>query len=211
MAAAGLRWGEEGANLLQPDTLAEGDTTGEAFLRAATRLVNEQGYPGASVDAISAALKLTKGSFYHHHETKEDLITACFERTFAVTRSIQRAAALAPGNGWQRLVLACRAFVRFQMSERGPLLYATACDSLPPNLQGKMLQSMGQLNERFATLILDGMGDGSIRVLDPATAAHLVSGMINAAPELSRWAPGATPANAGSLYARPMLEGLLTD
>jgi tetratricopeptide (TPR) repeat protein len=48
------------------------------FLTAATRLINQRGYRGASVDKISQQLNVTKGSFYHHHETKEELIGACF-------------------------------------------------------------------------------------------------------------------------------------
>ena len=44
----------------------EGDTL-DAFLRAATSLVNEQGaYFGASVNRISARLNLIKGAIYHH-------------------------------------------------------------------------------------------------------------------------------------------------
>ena len=42
--------------------LADGAGTSEAFLRAATVLVNEHGYRGASVDKISARLNVTKGS-----------------------------------------------------------------------------------------------------------------------------------------------------
>jgi AcrR family transcriptional regulator len=83
--------------------LSDGDTR-NAYLRAATRLVNEHGYHGASVDRIAAELQLTKGSFYHHHETKEELIAACFERTFAVVRAAQSAALDAPARaaaGWR--------------------------------------------------------------------------------------------------------------
>jgi AcrR family transcriptional regulator len=95
--------------------------TRDAYLRAATRLVNEHGYPGASVDRIAAELQLTKGSFYHHHETKEELVAACFERTFAVMRAAQSAALAAPGSALERLALACRALLHYQMSPQGPL------------------------------------------------------------------------------------------
>ena len=53
----------------------EGDETNqnEAFLRAATVTINERGYRGASVNRIAESLNVTKGSFYHHHEAKDDL------------------------------------------------------------------------------------------------------------------------------------------
>ena len=41
----------------------------EAFLRAATQLINAHGYSGASVERISAELNVTKGAFYHHNKT----------------------------------------------------------------------------------------------------------------------------------------------
>jgi len=90
------------------------DSTSEAFLRAATVLVNEQGYRGASIDRISARLNVTKGSFYHHHDTKHDLIAECFERTFAVMRQALSLAEDGPGSGWSRACAAARALVRFQ-------------------------------------------------------------------------------------------------
>jgi AcrR family transcriptional regulator len=64
----------------------------ETFLLAATRLINSRGYRGASVDKISAELNVTKGSFYHHNDAKDDLVVACFERTFEVMTRVQRLA-----------------------------------------------------------------------------------------------------------------------
>ena len=183
--------------------------TPEAFLRAATRLVNEQGYRGASVDRISAELKLTKGSFYHHHETKEDLISACLDRTFGVIREVQAAAASHDGNGWERLVLTTRSLLRYQLSDDGPLMRVSAWSALPKALRSEKLRTMNRLSERFAGFIVDGMQDGSVRVVDQTVAAQVVNGMINAAAEIENWVPGVTMENAADLYARPMLMGLL--
>jgi AcrR family transcriptional regulator len=182
--------------------------TREAFLRAATRLVNEHGYHGASVDRISAELQLTKGSFYHHHETKEELIAACFERTFAVMRSAQAAALDATGSGLDRLAIACRALLDFQRSPQGPLLRVTAWTGLPTALRTDTRRTMGRLGERFASFVIDGMADGSMRVVDPSIAAQVVSGMINAAAELERWVQGAHAADVFDVYAMPVFTGL---
>ena len=153
-------------------------------------------------------LQLTKGSFYHHHETKEELIAACFERTFAVMRAAQAAALAAPGTGLDRLALACRALLAFQMSPDGPLLRVTAWTGLPDALRSDTRRTMGRLGERFATLVIDGMADGSMRVVDPSIAAQVVSGMINAAAELERWASGTHAGNVFELYAMPVFTGL---
>jgi AcrR family transcriptional regulator len=189
---------------------SDGSATRAAFLRAATRLVNEHGYHGASVDRIAAELQLTKGSFYHHHETKEELLAACFERTFDVVRAAQQAALDAPDSGLDRLALACRSLLAFQMSSHGPLLRVTAWNGLPEAIRRDKQRTMGRLGERFATLVIDGMADGSMRVVDPSVAAQMVNGTINAAAEIERWVRGGAvdAGNVFELFALPLFAGL---
>ena len=189
----------------------DGAATRAAYLRAATRLVNEHGYRGASVDRIAAELRLTKGSFYHHHETKDELILACFERTFAVMRAAQSAARATPGSGLGRLVVACRSLLDYQMSSQGPLLRVTAWTGLPAAIRDDTRRTMGRLGERFAALVVDGMADGSLRIVDPSIAAQVVNGLVNATAELQRWVPGAHAGNAFELYAMPLFRGLQSD
>jgi AcrR family transcriptional regulator len=195
-----------------PDALApdgdESSATRAAYLRAATRLVNEHGVQGASVDRIAAELQLTKGSFYHHHETKEELIAACFERTFVVVRAAQSAALAAPGSGLDRLAIACRALLAYQMSPQGPLLRVTAWTGLPEAMRSDTRRTMGRLGERFAALVVEGMVDGSLRIVDPSVAAQVVNGMVNAAAEVERWVPGTHAGNVFELYAMPLFSGL---
>lgn len=181
----------------------------EAFLRAATELVNQQGYHGASVEKISARLNVTKGSFYHHNETKADLVGDCFERSFEVIRQAQRAGTAAGGDGWTRLTGSVDALVRYQLSDHGPLLRYTALAAVPESLRPQAVVTLDRLSQRFAGMIVDGIADGSIRPADPGIAAQMVNGMISAAADLSRWVADATPDDASDLFARPLFEGLL--
>ena len=209
LAGTGSTWeGTDGERnwRLAPET----GRTSEAFLCAATVLVNEQGYRGASVDKISARLNVTKGSFYHHHDTKHDLITECFERTFSVVRQALRCADGESGTGWHRACAATRALVRFQLTAGGPLLRTSAMSALPDQQhRDQVRETMYRLTERMASLVVDGMMDGSIRPLDSAIAARAIFAAINAAAELHRWLPGATVDNVSHLYARPIFEGVL--
>ena len=208
LAALGLD--AAAAAALQPAGGAAEDHTADAFLRAATMLVNEQGYRGASVDRISARLHVTKGSFYHHNETKHDLISACFARSFAVLGRTLRAAAQAPGTAWQRTSAAAATLVRFQLGPLGPLLRSTATSALPDEPQrAQVRRQLQQLSGLIASLLVDGLEDGSLRPHDPAIAAQLLTSAINAAAEVQRWVPGTHPGNATALYTRPALLGLL--
>ncbi|WP_398497210.1 TetR/AcrR family transcriptional regulator [Variovorax sp.] len=182
----------------------------DAFLRAATALLNEQGYRGASVDKISARLNVTKGSFYHHNDNKLDLISACFERTFEVIRRAFDLAEQTGGSGWQRAGLAARMLVRFQLSAEGPLLRLSSTSALPEAAdRARIHRTLQQRIERMAAMLVDGLVDGSMRPLDAAIAAQLVVGLINGAAELHRWVPDASEASVVELYVRPIFMGLL--
>jgi hypothetical protein len=100
--------------------------------------------------------------------------------------------------------------VRYQVSAEGPLLRATATSALPDRLHRERVRTtMHRLTERMASVVVDGMMDGSIRPLDPAIAAQAAIATINAAAELHRWLPGATVDNVADLYVRPAFEGVL--
>ncbi len=186
--------------------------TADAFLRAATFLVNEQGYRGASVDKISARLNVTKGSFYHHNENKQDLISACFERTLSVVRRALSLAESGSGNGWERACAAARALVRYQLSDEGPLLRSSATSALPDQAHRDSVRTtMARLTEKMGCIMVDGMMDGSIRPLDPAIAALVAIGVINASAELHRWAPSANVETASDMFVRPVFCGLFCD
>lgn len=188
----------------------EGQEWRETFLVAATRLINQRGYRGASVEDISAQLNVTKGSFYHHHEDKDALVVECFERTFAVTRKAQADARGLDADGWTQLSSATAALVAYQLSEHGPLLRASSMGALPIEIRHEMSQGYNRGSERFAAIISDGVAEGSVRAVDPMIAAHMLNSMLNAAASLGTWVPGLDHADAPRLFARPLLTGLFT-
>jgi AcrR family transcriptional regulator len=196
--------------LAEPASAA--DETAEAFLRAATELVNEQGYRGASVDKIAALLNATKGKFYYYNETKIDLVTACFERSFEVQRHFLDGAEQVSGTGADRIAAAATALIQFQLSERGPLLRGSGFSALPDQKQRLLVFSrMERVIERMANLVVDGLVDGSVRPQDPAISAEVLYAAVNAAAELKNWVTGITADNVNRLYTRPSLLGLLCD
>jgi AcrR family transcriptional regulator len=131
LAPAGAVW--DPAPLPRAETAAAPD----AFLLAATRLINQRGYRGASVALISAQLNVTKGSFYHHHSAKDDVVAACFERSFETVGQAQRAALALEGDQWRRLTSAAAALVERQFSAAGPLLRTSALAALPEGIRGR--------------------------------------------------------------------------
>ena len=180
----------------------------ETFLVAATRLINLQGYRGASVEKISAQLNVTKGSFYHHNDAKDDLVVACFDRTYEVMRRAQSLAMKLPGNQWTRLSSAAAGLVDYQLSEQGPLLRTSALSALPGAVRPAMVAQANRVSDRFSAMISDGIAEGSLRAVDPVIAAQMLNATLNAAAELDYWVKGADRTKAAALYARPLLTGV---
>ncbi|MBP9231319.1 MAG: TetR/AcrR family transcriptional regulator, partial [Phenylobacterium sp.] len=163
LAVEGAEWSPAAAPLAEL-AASEGVELGrETFLLAATRLINSRGYKGASVDKISAELNVTKGSFYHHHEAKDDLVVACFDRTFEVMRRVQRLAMSLPGDQWSKLSSAAAALAEYQLSEYGPLLRTSALSALPEAMREEQVAHSNRVSDRFASMISDGIAEGSIR------------------------------------------------
>ncbi len=191
-----------------PAALATEEVSHETFLRAATELINEQGYLGASVAKISARLNVTKGSFYYHNEAKDDLVVACFERTVDIMRAAQRAADQPAETGLDRLCSTSAALVEFQVSGAAPLLRAAALTSAPEAVRAQLIMKFDRVSGYFAAVISDGIADGSIRPVDANICAQMITGMLDAAAELGVWAGGLTPSQAGGAFLQPLFEGM---
>lgn len=199
-----------GPTVGRPRPVHEPILTREQFLRAATRMINAHGFHGASVERISASLNATKGAFYHHNVDKQEMVVACFERSFSVIRMAQIAAS-GEANGRARLANAAAALVRFQLSDQGPLLRIVTLTSLPARDAEALLVTMNRLSERFASFVIDGMIDGSIRPVDPTAASQMLQGMISAAASTPRWAPGISPEDAVDYLLEPLLYGICSE
>lgn len=160
------------------------DAAKESFLMAATRQINAHGYRGASVDRISAALNVTKGAFYHHNEAKDDLVAACFRRSFGIAREAQRRVALMPGTELQRLVVGVAGLIRFQLGPEGPLLRTSVLSSMPQEHQVEIISQSYKVSRQFSAMIADAVADGSARAVDPAVAGALLHAAINVASDM---------------------------
>jgi len=180
----------------------------DAFLQAATELINEQGYHGASVDRISARLKVSKGSFYHHLETKDELIVACFDRTIEILHATIADVEVLASSGLHALALLAATLVHRQLSGEATLLRISATTTLPEALQPRVLMDYNRIAVRIASIFSDGIVDGSIRPLDSYVAAEVFLGMINASDELQYFVRDLTFESAIDCYVAPLFMGM---
>lgn len=186
-------------------------TLSNQFLKAATELINEQGYAGASVNRISERLNLTKGGFYHYHDNKDEVVKQCFDRSLSTLRKAVNLTETFGGSGWEHLCSIARGLVLYQLSDDGPLLRWSANSALPDaEHRTQVAEDFGRMMERVSGIVVSGMIDGSVRPVDPRLAAFALLSGVMAAAELRRWVRSADAGNACELYARPIMMGLLS-
>jgi AcrR family transcriptional regulator len=79
--ATAARPGRRGAN--GPTRIERSEETRAALLRSASRLICKLGMHGASIDRIAADAGYTKGAFYTHFASKEELFLTMLDEHFA--------------------------------------------------------------------------------------------------------------------------------
>ncbi|WP_294237634.1 TetR/AcrR family transcriptional regulator [uncultured Sphingomonas sp.] len=210
IAAPGSTWAPTILDLDARET--QGTEPGrEAFLLAATRLINQLGYRGASVQRIASELNVTKGSFYHHLDAKEDLVAACYRRSFDTITAAQQLADAAGGSHWSRLSSAIATLLDIQFAERGPLLRTSALSSLSGEVRAQMVERSNRIARRYAGTIMDGVAEGSMRAVDALIAAQALMAIQNAAFDMRKWASTMDRPRAIALYASTILYGMFDD
>lgn len=68
----------------------DGAATRERILEAAQRLLLEYGYGGMSVDQVIGAAGITKGAFFHHFKSKNELAQVVLDRYVEADEAILR-------------------------------------------------------------------------------------------------------------------------
>ncbi len=66
--------------------------TRQRLIQAATDLIRRKGYIATTIDDICEHSKVTKGAFFHHFKTKEDLAEACLKAWDCQTAAMEQAA-----------------------------------------------------------------------------------------------------------------------
>jgi len=185
------------------------DEAYQTFLRAATQMLNDHGYLGASVERIAAKLEMTKGAFYHHIDAKDDLVTICFARSSDIVRGTQRASLQMPASGCDRLASALMSLVQHHLDGEAPLLRA-ATVSLPETIRRQVMLAYDRNAVLFGSMLSDAMADGSARQIDVQIGAHLLNGAVNGIAELPYWLPNPPVGDAAEQFVRPLFDGLLS-
>lgn len=169
------------AEVKRASRLEEAQKTREALVEAAMALFVEEGLTGPSLDAICARAGFTRGAFYVHFESRDDLIAAVVEK--AMGGFID--AIIASGEAGADLATIVRTFASALRSGVFPFTghvrshqVVEAC-LRSPTLHAKYLELLARARDRLAATIQRGQEAGTIRHdVEAVSVAQLLLALV---------------------------------
>lgn len=144
-------------------------------MESAIRLFSSMGYNKASVDDICAEAGISKGAFYHHFKSKQELFLALLDDWLhAIDSAIEASKDLSAPETFMR------------MTEAFPYIFETAGDGLPIFLEFWLQASRDKkiweasiapyrrYHKYFTALIKKGVDEGSFVEVDPELASRMI-------------------------------------
>jgi AcrR family transcriptional regulator len=158
----------------------------DQVLETASRLFNERGLDGASLDQIAAALGATKGALYHYFSDKRELILRCYERSADLDEKMTDLAERSGSTGLERGMIGLHLNVQAQVAGPSPLVPLIGFESIAAGPRKALQSRLAQLHRRFTDMGREGIADGSNRTCDVDAIALAGAGMFGWIP---KWLP----------------------
>ncbi len=190
------------------DREAQNKLKQEAFFKAGTRYFNRKGFSGTSLDEIAEFLNVSKGAFYYHIKSKDDLLAHCYEYSLDKQELAYKQIQATHDSGLQKIVHACHALFILQNSEQGPLIRYNTITALDEERRKPILRRTRNANRILREFVEQGLEDGSIRPINTLVAENLITGSVNAAMELSAWRPVTDVPQTAQEYFDALINGL---
>lgn len=180
----------------------------EAFYRVGSIHFNRKGFKGTSLDEIASSLDVTKGAFYYHIKNKEELLYQCFKRTLEVEDRLLHDAGSVEASGLKKVERSLRFLFNIQFSDEGPLIRYRALPSLDEKHRSDILKATKKNNEILGTHISQGFNDGTLRSIDVDIAQNMLSGAVEASPDLAHWVADTPVSELSAAYFNLFINGL---
>jgi len=151
------------------------EETREKIIEAGLKTFQEKGYEAATIlDIVANTAGLTRGAFYHHFKSKEEVFTVVCERIFESSNPFEKACAEKNLSGLEKLKKALKINMATQQTDLG--IINSAADELykSPLFFMWLVEFNASLSRNYIEpIIREGLADGSIKEQDPRILAEL--------------------------------------
>lgn len=159
-----------------PAVQARLDAQAGSIVRAAMKVLSEQGFAGLSMATVAAEAGVATGTVYKNFSGKAELITAVFREV--VTREVAAVAdASAEGGVVQRVTAAVETFAGRAL-KNPKLAYVLLAEPVDTAVDTERLRFRRAFADTFETAVADGVANGQLPPQDPRTSATALVGAI---------------------------------
>ncbi|MBF6131443.1 TetR/AcrR family transcriptional regulator [Nocardia otitidiscaviarum] len=159
-----------------PAVQARLDAQAGAIVRAAMKVLSEQGFAGLSMATVAAAAGVATGTVYKNFSGKAELVTAVFREV--VTREVSAVAdASADGGVVERVTAAVETFAGRAL-KNPKLAYVLLAEPVDTAVDTERLRFRRAFADTFETAVADGVANGQLPPQDPRTSATALVGAI---------------------------------
>ena len=189
--------------------MLKGEQTRRKILEKAAPLFNKRGFNGCSMQDISAATGLEKGSLYTHFQNKEQLASEAFDTAWAQS-SKARVDNLDQADGQHREVETAYRQLRFQAALRGwmsPAERGDGCGRRQPRAIPKAQKAFHGWVAFLSQIIEQGQKSGEISPsVDPEALSTLIISLLEGAFFTSRLQKSKAPLKIAQQHLNRYLE-----
>jgi AcrR family transcriptional regulator len=164
----------------------------DQLIAAASRLFNQRGIDGTSLDDVAAMVGATKGAVYHYFDDKADLVTRCYRRAFELYDLIMATATQAGRNGFEKAIITTHLNVQAQAGALSPLMPQPGRMALAEADREAFTKAAGRLRIASTRNVRRGIADGSCRPCDAALVSEMAAGTFLWLP---KWLPADYPSS----------------
>lgn len=185
------------------------DATRRAILDSALALFEANGFHATSVQAVADEADVTKGAFYHHFDSKDELVHIIHgELLDHMLREVRKIMDTVSG-AEQRVRALIEVIVTSSVRFRSHVaVYYQERRYLEDDRFEIVRGKRDELMELKTEMVRAGIEDGTFRDLDPAVVALGINGMAAWAHQWLTPASSAEPADVADLLADMVLGGL---
>ncbi|NNH70202.1 TetR/AcrR family transcriptional regulator [Nocardia uniformis] len=159
-----------------PAVQARLDAQAGSIVRAAMKVLSEQGFAGLSMASVAAEAEVATGTVYKNFSGKSELVTAVFREV--VTREVAAVAdASAEGGVVQRVTAAVETFAGRAL-KNPKLAYVLLAEPVDTAVDTERLRFRRAFADTFETAVADGVAKGQLPPQDPRTSATALVGAI---------------------------------
>jgi len=158
------------------------EETVKKILDTSLQLFLEKGFEQTTVlDIVDNLGGLTRGAFYHHFKSKEEVLDAIFQRDFNENNPFDKAENAAVSNGLERLKFVLKRGLKTSGGSEQRMAVSNVAHSLlsNPRFLAEHLKDIQKDAERMTPIIEEGMADGSIKQGNPRLVAELFMLLAN--------------------------------